>query len=80
MSRILRIEHYPTFPPGRFGPMATLSLVTHWWRRLNTTANMWTVRSETRRALAALEPHQLADIGKTFAEARRESSKAFWSA
>jgi uncharacterized protein YjiS (DUF1127 family) len=60
--------------------MATLSLVTHWWRRLNTTANTWTVRRETRRALAELEAHQLADIGKTSAEARRESSKAFWSA
>jgi uncharacterized protein YjiS (DUF1127 family) len=80
MSRILRIEDFPTFPPGRFGPAAALLLVTDWWRRLNTVANRWIVRNETRRALSGLEPHQLADIGKTAAEARHESGKAFWRA
>jgi uncharacterized protein YjiS (DUF1127 family) len=80
MSRILMIDAYPTFPAGRFGAAGALSLATRFLRRVAATINTWAVRHGTRRALAALEPHQLVDIGKTPAEARRESGKLFWQA
>ena len=38
----------------------------------------WDRRARTRKALVLLEDWQLEDIGKTYEEARRESSKYFW--
>lgn len=80
MPRILSIDAYPTFPAGRFGPAAGLALIIRLLRRAWATADAWAVRHGTRRALAALDAHQLADIGKTFEEARHECAKPFWQA
>jgi uncharacterized protein YjiS (DUF1127 family) len=48
--------------------------------QVDATIGFWAMRRNTRRALAELEPHQLTDIGKTTADARHESGKAFWRA
>lgn len=40
----------------------------------------WTMRRHTRRALKQLDAWQLADVGLTPLEARREADKAFWHA
>ena len=38
----------------------------------------WIERSRQRKALAALDDHQLRDIGITRADAGREAEKPFW--
>lgn len=39
---------------------------------------LWRRRITTRRALGAMDPRLLADIGLTPDEARREASRPFW--
>jgi uncharacterized protein YjiS (DUF1127 family) len=39
---------------------------------------LWVHRTRTRRCLAALDPRELADIGRTEPERRRECAKWFW--
>jgi len=39
---------------------------------------LWMQRARTRRQLATLLPHELADIGVDATSARIESSKPFW--
>lgn len=80
MPRILSIAAYPTFPAGRFGAAAGLALIMRLLRRAWATADTWAARNGTRRALAALDAHQLADIGRTPEEARHECAKSFWQA
>lgn len=36
--------------------------------------------TRTRRALAKLEPHELADIGLSAAQAQREAKRSIWDA
>jgi uncharacterized protein YjiS (DUF1127 family) len=43
-----------------------------------STVALWIERSRSRRALAALDDHQLRDIGVSQGEARIESAKPFW--
>ena len=43
------------------------------------TLASWRLRSETRRALARLSPHELDDIGLTPDVASREARKPFWT-
>jgi uncharacterized protein YjiS (DUF1127 family) len=38
----------------------------------------WSERARQRRALAALDDHQLRDLGLTRSDAFRESSRPFW--
>jgi len=40
--------------------------------------SLWINRASQRTALAELEDHQLTDIGRSRAEARRECAKPFW--
>ncbi len=42
------------------------------------TVNRWRETARQRRHLAALETHQLADIGISAEQARREAAKPFW--
>ena len=46
-------------------------------QRLATAAKLWTRRSQTRRALAALNDDELRDIGLTRDDVRREIAKPF---
>ena len=46
--------------------------------RLLATLLLWQERAAQRRALLALEPHELEDIGVTRAEALSEAAKPFW--
>jgi uncharacterized protein YjiS (DUF1127 family) len=39
---------------------------------------IWTARRRDRRALAALDPHLLRDIGLNEDQAAREAGKPFW--
>lgn len=79
MENLLRVP-YPVAAATGVTGLTWLAAVTQMLRRLQAAANRWAMRATTRRALAELEPHLLADIGKTFAEARRESAKPFWRA
>ena len=45
---------------------------------VHAAVRRWLVRRRTRRALAALDPHQLRDIGVPRADALRESRR-WWS-
>ncbi|MEM7223878.1 MAG: DUF1127 domain-containing protein [Pseudomonadota bacterium] len=42
------------------------------------TLLLWQERAAQRRALRALDPHELADIGVTRAAALSEAEKPFW--
>lgn len=42
------------------------------------TVAVWMERGRSRRALAALDDHQLKDIGLSRADACQESGKPFW--
>lgn len=46
--------------------------------RVAVTVTKWSNRAKTRKALKRLEPHELADIGKSPEEAWRESALPFW--
>ena len=41
-------------------------------------ARKWRRRSKTRKVLQQLDPRELADIGRTEAERKRECAKWFW--
>ena len=56
---------------GRFLPLIKHAAHILW---------LWNERARQRKCLAELEDHQLVDIGRSRAEARRECAKAFWSA
>jgi uncharacterized protein YjiS (DUF1127 family) len=43
-----------------------------------STVFVWAERSRSRRALAALDDHQLRDVAISRAAARTESAKPFW--
>lgn len=45
---------------------------------LRALLSIWRERANSRKQLAALDDHQLADIGLTKAEARLESARSFW--
>ncbi len=68
----------------RFGLRETVSPRTNtsrWARLLRSltwTVRLWQDRSETRHALSELDGRLLNDIGKSRAEAQRESVKPFW--
>jgi uncharacterized protein YjiS (DUF1127 family) len=47
-------------------------------RRIAGLVLLWVQRHRTRRALAALDPDRLADVGIGLAQARREVRKPFW--
>ncbi len=47
-------------------------------RRGLATVRRWNALAGQRRRLAAMEAHQLADIGITADAARREAAKPFW--
>lgn len=42
------------------------------------TLALWDMRARSRRALAALPPERLDDLGLTRTEARAEAAKPFW--
>lgn len=46
--------------------------------RLATVLGVWIMRRRTRNRLSELEPHMLADIGLTAAQARKEAGRVFW--
>jgi uncharacterized protein YjiS (DUF1127 family) len=47
-------------------------------RRLAQRLRLWRQRARTRRQLAALDDHQLADIGVSPSERTTELAKPFW--
>ncbi|WP_313087715.1 DUF1127 domain-containing protein [Pseudomonas sp.] len=47
-------------------------------RRLAQRLHLWRQRAHTRRQLAALDDHQLADIGISPSERMNELAKPFW--
>lgn len=49
-------------------------------RRLVGMLALWGLRHRTRTQLSALDPHMLADIGLTEAQARKEVRRPFWLA
>jgi uncharacterized protein YjiS (DUF1127 family) len=57
-------------------------VVIRWRRRfmpmMRAIAAIWRRRMSTRAALRELEPHLLADIGKTQEERSAECAKWFW--
>ncbi len=69
-----------TFPESSTGLATFPAPRLRWTRRHSALATLlvWHERSLQRRALRALEPHELADIGITRAEALREADKPFW--
>ncbi len=48
--------------------------------RLAVVIVKWDMRHRTRRALMRLDAHELADIGLTPDDARREAALQFWKA
>lgn len=42
------------------------------------TMELWAARARQRRQLASLDDRQLADIGRSYADAWQESNKPFW--
>ncbi|MCQ2030585.1 DUF1127 domain-containing protein [Stutzerimonas zhaodongensis] len=65
MERVLTQTTNPTFGP--------LSL-----RHMPALIRAWQQRARTRRQLAALDEHQLADIGISPSERMHELEKPFW--
>ncbi|MSO93069.1 MAG: DUF1127 domain-containing protein [Rhodospirillales bacterium] len=51
-----------------------------WFAAAADTARLWAMRSRTRKHLADLTDHQLADIGLRRSEAMHERTKSFWQA
>lgn len=49
-----------------------------WYARLAAWLCLCREKARQRRALARLDPHLLADIGVSRAEADRECAKPFW--
>ena len=49
-------------------------------RAAKAAASVWLDRLRSRRRLAALDPRELADIGRTEPERWRECAKWFWQA
>lgn len=47
-------------------------------RRLLQLLRLWQQRARTRRQLAALDDHQLSDVGISHSERMDELSKPFW--
>jgi uncharacterized protein YjiS (DUF1127 family) len=47
-------------------------------QRLTAVARLWLRRSRTRQALAALNDHELREIGLTRDDAKREIGRPFW--
>lgn len=47
-------------------------------RRILLMTRLWLQRARTRRQLAALDDHQLADIGVSHSERLAELDKPFW--
>jgi uncharacterized protein YjiS (DUF1127 family) len=80
MQKLLRIEAYPGGAIRRTGAVTMWQQGLHLLHRLGATVNAWAERHATRQALAELEEHRLADIGKTAAQARQEAAKPFWRA
>jgi uncharacterized protein YjiS (DUF1127 family) len=81
MQKLLRMDdcHAPS-AMGLAGPALGWSQAVRLLRQFVAMVNAWAVRNGTRRALAELDRHQLADIGKTRAQAQHESAKPFWLA
>ncbi len=51
---------------------------TEHWRELRLLLRLWRQRSRTRRQLAALDDHLLADAGISSSERTEELNKPFW--
>ena len=49
-----------------------------WWGRVTAIVGLWISRSGSRRRLAELDDHELADVGVSRGQARSESEKPFW--
>ena len=49
-----------------------------WLASAAETTRLWMLRSRTRKHLATLNAHQLADIGLRRTDALDESAKPFW--
>ncbi|MBA1276259.1 MULTISPECIES: DUF1127 domain-containing protein [Pseudomonadaceae] len=58
--------------------MLTLRISTAPLRRLLQLLRLWQQRARTRRHLAALDDHQLSDVGISHSERMDELSKPFW--
>lgn len=58
--------------------MLTLRTGTAPLRRLLQLLRLWQQRARTRRQLAALDDHQLSDVGISHSERMDELSKPFW--
>lgn len=56
----------------------TLRIGTAPLRRLLQLLRLWQQRARTRRQLAALDDHQLSDVGISHSERMDELSKPFW--
>jgi uncharacterized protein YjiS (DUF1127 family) len=80
MQKILRIDGYATAPLVGVEAAAWRALAVGLVRRVGAAITVWAIRNGTRRALAELERHQLADIGKAAAQAGAEAAKPFWRA
>jgi uncharacterized protein YjiS (DUF1127 family) len=80
MQKLLRIEDYPGGSVGLAGAATAGQQAACLWRQAAATMRVWEARHATRRALAELDSHRLADIGKTAAQARHEAAKPFWRA
>ena len=63
----LRLIHHP-------GPLSAAETLVS----IKLLLRVWMQRARTRRQLANLLPHELADIGVDEVDARIESRKPFW--
>lgn len=75
------MEHGQAFRRGRLQYLDTqtpLPAMAELAVGVAVTVTRWSERARTRRALKRLEPHQLADIGKSPEEAWREAALPFW--
>jgi uncharacterized protein YjiS (DUF1127 family) len=80
MQILLRIEGYAAAPLVSADAAPSRAPAAGLVHRLVAATTLWSIRHNTRRALAELDRHQLRDIGKTAEEARCEAAKPFWQA
>jgi|RhiMetdeSRZDD1v2_1073273.scaffolds.fasta_scaffold00591_29 uncharacterized protein YjiS (DUF1127 family) len=80
MQNLLMIQGYAATPLVSADTAPSRAPAVGLLHRLVDAMTLWSIRHNTRRALAELDRHQLRDIGKTAEEARCEAAKPFWQA
>jgi uncharacterized protein YjiS (DUF1127 family) len=80
MQNSLRIGGYAATPLVSADAAQSRAPAAGLAQRLVAAMTVWSMRHNTRRVLAELDPEQLRDIGKSAAHARRAPAKPFWQA